>query len=88
VLERFSYRNQPGLYLLLLRVYRLPVPHQIQNLARYDGCVSWVELERSLSITAAEPVLIDRVFEEQMPSIRRLTDLASQVTPSVTQEHP
>jgi hypothetical protein len=88
VLERFSYRNRPGLNLLLLRVYRLPVPHQIQNLARYDGCVSWVELERSLSITAAEPVLIDSVFEEQIRGIRRLIDLASQVTSSARQEHP
>jgi hypothetical protein len=87
VLERFSYRNRPGLNLLLLRVYRLPIPHQIQNLERYDGCVSWVELERSLSTTGAEPVLGNRVFEGQVQNIRRLADFASQVTPSVTQ-HP
>ena len=55
--QRFSYRNRPGLNLLLLRVYRLPVPHQIQNIERYDGCVSWVELEKLLSVTDAEPVL-------------------------------
>jgi hypothetical protein len=87
VLERFSYRNRPGLSLLLLRVYRLPVPHQIQNLESYDGCVSWVELERSLSFTDAEPVLDGGVFEDQIRNIRRLAGLTSPVTPELGQEH-
>jgi hypothetical protein len=87
VLERFSYRNRPGLNLLLLRVYRLPVPHQIQNLEKYDGCVSWVELEPLLSVTDAEPVLDGGVFEDQVQAIRRLADLPSQVTPQARQKH-
>ena len=87
VLERFSYRNRPGLNLLLLRVYRLPVPHQIQNVERYDGCVSWVELERLLSVTDAEPVLDGGVFEDQVQDIRRLADLPSQVKPQARQKN-
>ena len=87
VLERFSYRNRPGLNLLLLRVYRLPLPHEILNLGRYDGCVSWVELEQSLSFTDAEPVLDGSVFEDQMQNIRRLAGLTSPVTPETGQEH-
>ena len=87
VLERFSYRNRPGLNLLLLRVYRLPVPHQIQNLERYDGCVSWVELERSLPVTDAEPALDGSSFEDQVQKIRRLADITSPVTPALGQEH-
>ena len=87
VLERFSYRKRPGLSLLLLRVYRLPVPHEIQNIERYDGCVSWVELERSLSFTDAEPALDDGAFEDQAQNIRHLAKLTSQVTPAVRQEH-
>jgi hypothetical protein len=87
VLERFSYRNRPGLNLLLLRVYHLPVPHQIQNLERYDGCVSWVELERSLPVTDAEPALDGSSFEDQVQKIRRLADITSPVTPALGQEH-
>jgi hypothetical protein len=87
VLERFSYRNRPGLNLLLLRAYRLPVPHQIQNLERYDGCVSWVELEQLLSVTDAEPVLDGGVFEDQVQDIRRLADLPSQVKPQARQKN-
>jgi len=86
VLERFSYRNRPGLNLLLLRVYRVPVPHEIQNIERYDGCVSWVELERSLSFTDAEPALDSSAFEDQVQNIRHLADLTSHVTPAVSQE--
>src|SRR4026207_1155918 len=87
VLERFSYRNRPGLNLLLLRVYRLPVPHEIQNVEKYDGCVSWVELERALSFTDAEPALDGGAFEDQAQNIPYLADLTSQVTPAVRQEH-
>ena len=87
VLERFSYRNRPGLNLLLLRVYRLPVPHEIQNIQRYDGCVSWVELEQSLSFAGAEPVLDSGVFEDQVQNIRRLAGLTSPVTPEPGREH-
>jgi hypothetical protein len=72
VQQRFSYRNWPGLNLLLLRVYRLPIAQQIQNLDRYDGCVSWVELENPLAIGGAEPVLAAHVFQDQVEEIRRL----------------
>jgi len=85
--QRFSYRNRPGLNLLLLRVYRLPVPHRIQNIERYDGCVSWVELEKSLSIADAEPVLAACAFEDQVEEIRHLAGSASLRAPAVRQEH-
>jgi hypothetical protein len=85
--QRFWYRNRPGLDLLLLRIYRLPVPHQIQNIERYDGCISWVELEESLSTAGAEPVLAKHAFEEQVHKIRRLAGSASQGAPAVRQEH-
>ena len=85
--QRFWYRNRPGLDLRLLRIYRLPVPHQIQNIERYDGCISWVELEESLSTAGAEPVLAKHAFEEQVHKIRRLAGSASQGAPAVRQEH-
>jgi len=85
--QRFWYRNRPGLNLLLLRVYSLPAPHQIQNLEKYDGCVSWVELEQALSVTDAQPVLAGGVFEDQVQTIRRLADPTSQATPAIKWEH-
>lgn len=78
--QRFFYRNRPGLNLLLLRVYRLTIPHQIENLERYGGCTSWVKLEKSLSTAGSEPVLSGHLFERQRDEIRRLTGSGSLTT--------
>ena len=83
--QRFWYRNRPGLDLRLLRIYRLPVPHQ--NIERYDGCISWVELEEPLSTAGAEPVLAKHAFEEHVHKIQRLAGSASLRALAVRQEH-
>lgn len=83
--QRFSYRNQSGLNLLLLRVYRLTIPHQIENLERYGGCTSWLKLEKSLSIAGSEPVLSEDLFESQLEEIRRLAGSGS-LTSTVKQK--
>jgi hypothetical protein len=43
VRQRFNY-HAPGIFLLVVRVHRLPTPHEIDDLPRYAGCRSWVEL--------------------------------------------
>ncbi|MBD2103857.1 DUF1802 family protein [Leptolyngbya sp. FACHB-261] len=59
---RFDYKPQKPLYLLILRVYRLPTAHAVQELERYAGCISWVDLEVPLTTAGAEPVLNDLEF--------------------------
>ena len=61
VRQRFNYRT-PGLYLLVTRVHRMPRPHEIAELPAYDGCRSWVELEKPLSTEGSMPVLDDESF--------------------------
>jgi hypothetical protein len=63
--SRFYYRR-PGLHLLALRVFRLPETHRIPNTPRYDGCVSWVELDTDLAIEHATPVLTDAEFAARL----------------------
>ncbi|MBM3996922.1 MAG: DUF1802 family protein, partial [Planctomycetes bacterium] len=48
VRKRFHYR-EPGLYLLVVRVHRMPRAHEIAETAAYAGCRSWVELETPLT---------------------------------------
>jgi hypothetical protein len=60
---RFGYRPQNPLYLLLLRVYRLPYPIVIQNTTEYAGCKSWVPLERPIATANAKPVLENSEYE-------------------------
>ncbi|MSQ95059.1 MAG: DUF1802 family protein [Gemmataceae bacterium] len=61
VLQRFNYRT-PGLYVLVARIHRVPQVHEIDELPAYDGCRSWVELERPLSTEGSTPVLDDAHF--------------------------
>ena len=62
VRKRFNYR-EPGLHLLVVRIHRMPKPHEIAELPAYAGCHSWVELERPLSTEGSTPVLDDASFE-------------------------
>lgn len=70
--KRFFYGKTPGLHLILLRVFRLPEPIRVPNLARYAGCRSWVALEKDLSTAGCRPVVDDRTFDLE---IRRVTAL-------------
>ena len=68
---RFNYRPQNPLYLLLLRVYRLPNPITIQNTLEYAGCKSWVPLDAAISTHGARPVINDSNFESRRARITR-----------------
>lgn len=70
VAGRFQYRNTPGVHVLILRVYRLDEPILIENNPRYDGCVSWVELDRALPTAGCTPVLSDADFDTRLAGIR------------------
>jgi hypothetical protein len=61
IAERFHYR-QPGLFLLLARVFRIPTPHVLADTPYFAGCRSWVELPEAISIAGATPVLSDDQF--------------------------
>ena len=61
VRQRFHYKT-PGLYLLVVRVYRAPAVHEIVELPAYAGCRSWVELEKPLPTEGSTPVLDDESF--------------------------
>lgn len=69
--RRFHYRK-PGLHLILLRVYKLSKSHQIRAQKKYEGCVSWVEIEEALSTQGAEMVLPEVEFEFKVNEIREL----------------
>ena len=68
--SRFQYRR-PGLHVIGLRVYRLAKPVVVPNLPRYDGCRSWVPLERVLPVIGAEPVLDDAAFNHRLDALRQ-----------------
>jgi hypothetical protein len=66
--SRFKY-GRPGLCALVVRVYRAPCIHDIEETPSYAGCKSWVELAQPLSTDGAAPVLTETVFAEQAKQI-------------------
>ncbi len=75
---RFNYRNRPGVHVVAVRARRLAEPVDVPEIARYRGCVSWVELDRDIDVAAAEPVL-------PAPELsRRVAGLAEILGPALT----
>jgi hypothetical protein len=70
VRERFHYRR-PGLYVLPVRIYRLPRPVTVADAPHYAGCRTWVELEQPLPTDGLTPVLGDAIHAERIAAIRR-----------------
>jgi hypothetical protein len=75
VKQRFDFNPYDPLYLLLLRVYRLPEAVTLPMSPDYGGCRSWVTLERPLSTQGAVPAVPDEAFA------RRRERLLAALTP-------
>jgi hypothetical protein len=63
VRSRFAYR-QPGLFVIPVRVFRAASVAELPMTSYYEGCRSWVELERDLPTDGAEPILNDQAFDD------------------------
>jgi hypothetical protein len=68
--KRFHYRH-PGLFVLAVRIYRIPHPHEVTDSPYIAGCKSWVELPAPLSTAGAIPVLDDATFTARSQIIER-----------------
>ena len=66
---RFAYRDQPFLYVLALRVMRLPTPITIADVPAYAGCRSWIPLQESIDVTDSKPVVSTGRFEIRLDRI-------------------
>jgi hypothetical protein len=70
--NRFHYRQRPGLFVLLLRVYRLPRPFWLPVTRAYAGCRSWVDLETHLSTKGTEPAIPDVKYDNLIKEIKNI----------------
>lgn len=67
---RYEYKPDSPLYLLLLRVKRLPESVAFEETPAYRGCKSWVTLDFAIDTAGARPVMTDAEFEDQCRAIR------------------
>ncbi len=52
--SRLKWKPKQPLYVLVLRVYRLPEPVKVPWQSAYGGCQSWIELEAGVEIGSVE----------------------------------
>jgi hypothetical protein len=79
VAERLKWKPNQPLDILLLRVYRLPLPQMLPYEAAYGGCKSWLDLTsiaQQASFTQAwadsVPALSDVDYNEQKDAIQAI----------------
>jgi hypothetical protein len=70
VRARFHYRT-PGLYVLLVRVFRLEHPVDLPDTPDYAGCRTWVPLEQTVE-AIGQPVLSAEAFQEYVDQVARV----------------
>src|SRR5581483_1889224 len=69
---RVNYKPEIPLYLMFLRVYRMPQPREVEALVKYEGCKSWVELDQQLPTEGLQPVLSDTEYEARVQAIDKI----------------
>jgi hypothetical protein len=70
--ERLKWKPRSPLYVLLLRVFRLPEAQWIDYHEVYGGCRSWIELDRAIAINAAQPALSDADYATKIQQLKPL----------------
>ena len=71
VTDRLKWKPQQPLYVLLLRVYRVP-PVELPYLPQYGGCQSWIELAIDLPYDRIQPALSHADYTAQVTAIQSL----------------
>ena len=69
VSDRQKWKPQEPLFVLLLRVYKLPAEQFVTYHQRYGGCKSWIDLNESISLEAAKPALSENVYSKLVAQI-------------------
>ena len=71
---RFAYRDQPFLFVLALRAWRLPVPQDIPDLPAYAGCRSWIPLRDPVDLGGSTPAVTDPDFAARLARVESVLD--------------
>lgn len=68
--KRFHYGREKGVHVLALRAWRLARPPVVENARAYEGCSSWVELDRELPVETEGTVLAPEEFTRKLEALR------------------
>jgi hypothetical protein len=80
VSDRLHWKPRQPLYLLLLRVYKLPQRFNIPYAQEYGGCKSWLDLQQPISLEGSIPILNEPEYTEQVEAIRQIVTEAESIS--------
>lgn len=63
IASRFDWGREKNIFAIAVRVHRLPLPIELPMSPAYGGCKSWVEFEKDIVVTGAQPVLDQQAFD-------------------------
>ena len=69
--DRFKWKPQQPLTVLLLRVYRLATPCVILYNEAYGGCKSWIDLVEPIETNELIPVIEDKKYSQIVAKIKQ-----------------
>ena len=70
--QRLKWQPEMPLVIAAVRVFRLPAPQVIPVAPHYAGCKSWVQLEASVPLQGARPIIDDATFGVRLQELRAL----------------
>ena len=72
--DRFKWKPQQPLAVLLLRVFNLPEPVTIPYDSSYGGCKSWIELQQPIALQNLKPVMSLDNYQQQAQEIMNIVN--------------
>ncbi len=72
ITTRLKWKPRQPIYILLLRVYKLPTPQAIDYLAQYGGCTSWIDLASAIDINNTQPILNEDTYKQLTTEIHQI----------------
>ena len=72
VKQRFNWKANQPLFVMLLRVFLLPQPVTIPYESTYGGCRSWIQLNQDISSLNSYPVISDDTYHKKVEKISKL----------------
>ncbi len=70
--ERFNWKNNQPLFVLLLRVFLLPESVVIPYHPIYGGCRSWIQLNDNISLVKSYPVISEQNYYKTVEEIKKI----------------
>jgi hypothetical protein len=69
IAKRFDWGKEKNIYLLAVRVFRLPLAMPTADLPNVRGCKSWIAVDQQIATEGATPVLSKEAFNVKLDRV-------------------